>query len=124
MSCCLPFTLFTCRFKKNKVVDKCFPHKSNTNVLTKGDKGKKILYLKLEMVAALDFHTCPVPSPLTSPFTHLLLSCMKYFSTLEEKFFLSLLQLIFIFLLFLGMVMYAKKLTAASPHGHVVSCIL
>lgn len=33
MPCCLPFTLFTCRFKKNKVVDKCFPHKSNTNVL-------------------------------------------------------------------------------------------
>ena len=61
MPCCLPFTLLTCRFKKNKVVDKCFPHKSNTNVFTKG--------------------------PLTSPFTHLLLSCMKYFSTLEENFF-------------------------------------
>ena len=83
MPCCLPFTLLTCRFKKNKVVDKCFPHKSNTNVFTKG--------------------------PLTSPFTHLLLSCMKYFSTLEENFFLSQLQLIFIFPLFLGMVMYANE---------------
>ena len=41
------------------------------------------------MVAALEFHTCPVPSPLASPFTHLLLSHMKYFSTLEDKFCIS-----------------------------------
>ena len=41
------------------------------------------------MFAALDFHTCPVPSPLASPFTHLLLSHMKYFSTHEEKFCIS-----------------------------------
>ena len=41
------------------------------------------------MVAALEFHTCLVPSPLASPFTHLLLSHMKYFSTLEDKFCIS-----------------------------------
>ena len=33
MPFCLPFALFTRRFKRNKVVDKCFPLKSNANIL-------------------------------------------------------------------------------------------